>query len=106
MRKLLLALFVMFFMAGLVIAAEVTSVSYDKDTKVFKVKEGDAEKTYKITDKTKFTTTDNKGENAKEAKVEDFAKRAAGKDGKGGAKFEIKTDKDEITEVSWKTKGK
>jgi len=106
MRKLLLALAVMFCMAGLVVAAEVVSLGYDKDKKEFKVKEGDAEKTYKVTDKTKFTVTDKDGKNEKEAKVEDFAKRAAGKDGKGGAKFEIKTDKDEITEVIWKGKGK
>lgn len=107
MRKMLLALAIMFFMTGLVVAAEVVAISYDADKKEFKVKEGDAEKVYKVTDKTKFTTTDQKGENAKEVKIEDFAKRAKGKDGKGGGKFEITTDKDEITEVKWKAgKGK
>ena len=58
MRKLLLSLACMFFMAGLVIAGEVTLVKFDKDKKEVTVKEGDAEKTYKITDKTKFATVD------------------------------------------------
>lgn len=104
MRKLLLALAVMFCMAGLAVAAEVVSLGYDPDKKEFKVKEGGEEKVYKITDKTKFTTTDKEGKNEKEAKVEDFAKRAKVKEGKKGAKFEIKADKDVVTEVIWKGK--
>ncbi len=102
MRKLLLSLFTMFFMAGLVVAVEVTTISYDKEKKELRVKEGDAEKVYKVTDKTKFTRTDQKGENAKELKLEDFEKAALGKDGKGGRKIDIKVEKDEITEVTWK----
>lgn len=101
MRKLLMALFCVLFMTGLVVAAEVVSLGYDKDKKEFKVKEGGEEKVYKITDKTKFTTVDKDG-NAKEAKLENFEKRAAGKDGKGGAKFDITVDKDTVTEVKWK----
>ncbi len=104
MRKMLLALVALFAMAGLVVAVEVTVVKFDKDKKEVTVKEGDAEKTYKVSDKAKFTTTDGKGENAKEAKYEDFEKRVSGK--KGGAKLDIKTDKDTLTEATWKTKGK
>ncbi|MFM8271324.1 MAG: hypothetical protein ACKODX_03225 [Gemmata sp.] len=104
MRKMLLALVALFAMAGLVVAVEVTVVKADKDKKEVTVKEGDAEKTYKYTDKTKFSTTDKDGK-ATEAKVEDFEKRVGGK--KGGAKIDIKTDKDTITEASWKAgKGK
>jgi len=102
MRKLLLALCAMFLMAGLVVAVEVTVVSYDKETKELKVKEGDDTKTYKITDKTKFTVTDGKGENAKEATYEAFEKRATGKGGKKGVRLDIKTDKDTVTEATWK----
>ena len=51
MRKMMLALVAMFAMAGLVVAAEVMVVKFDKDKKEITVKEGDAEKTYKITDK-------------------------------------------------------
>lgn len=104
MRKLLMALCAMFFMAGLVVAVEVTVVKYDKDKKEVTVKEGDKENTYKVGDKTKFTTTDAKGENSKESTYEAFEKRVSGK--KGGAKLDIKFDKDTLTDVSWKTKGK
>ncbi|MBM3981851.1 MAG: hypothetical protein FJ304_16585 [Planctomycetes bacterium] len=103
MRKLLMALCAMFFMAGLVVAVEVTVVKYDKDKKEVTVKEGDKENTYKVGDKTKFTTTA-KGENSKESTYEAFEKRVSGK--KGGAKLDIKFDKDTLTDVSWKTKGK
>ena len=109
MRKMLLALVAMFAMAGLVVAVEVTVVKFDKDKKEVTVKEGEAEKTYKITDKTKFTTTDFKGENSKESDYAAFEKRAGGKGGKGGKgglKLDIKTDKDTITEVTWKAGGR
>lgn len=102
MRKLLLAVAVLFCMTGLAVAAEVVSMGYDSGKKEFKVKEDGNDKVYKITDKTKFTTTDKEGKNEKEAKLEDFAKRAQVKDGKKGAKFELKVEKDEITEVIWK----
>lgn len=104
MRKLLMALSVLFCMAGLVVAAEVTLVSYDKEKKTLVVKDGDAEKTYKVTDKTKFTRTDGKGENGKEVKLEDFEKSA--ERGKGKAKLDIKTEKDDVTEITWKGGGK
>lgn len=105
MRKLLLALVAVFAMAGLVIAAEVTITKFDKEKKEITVKDGDAEKTYKLSDKTKFTVTDKKGENGKELKYEDFEKRA-GKLGDKGIKAEIKTEKDEVTELTWKAGGK
>lgn len=107
MRKFLMALVAMFAMAGLVVAVEVTVVKFDKEKKEITVKEGDAEKTYKISDKAKFTTTDGKGENAKEADYAAFEKRATGKGGKGGVKLDITTEKDTITEAKWKAgKGK
>jgi hypothetical protein len=105
MRKMLLALFTMFFMASLVVAVEVTALSYDKDKKELKVKEGDAEKTYKIGDKTKFTTTDFKGENPKESSLAAFEKSFS-KIGKKGRKMDIKTEKDTVTEATWKAGGK
>ena len=73
MRKLLLSLACLFFMAGLVVAAEVTIFKFDKEKKEVTVKEGDAEKTYKISDKTKFSTTDKDG-NAKEITYDDAVK--------------------------------
>ncbi len=106
MRKLLLALCAMFCMAGLVVAVEVTVVSIDKDKKEITVKEGDAEKTYKYTDKAKFTTTDFKGENSKEsdlATFEKFAGSKGGKDKKTGRKIDITVKDGTITEATWKT---
>ncbi len=99
MRKLLLSLCAMFLMAGLVVAVEYTVVSYDKDKKELKVKDGDSTKTFKIDDKTKFTATDKNGENAKESDQATFEKRI------GKTKTVDITDKDgTITEVKWKGK--
>ena len=105
MRKMLMSLVALFLMAGLVVAVEVTVVKFDKDKKEVTVKEGDAEKTYKYSDKTKFSTTDKDGK-ATEVKIEDFEKRAGGKGGKGGVKLDVKTEKDSITEATWKAGGK
>lgn len=107
MRKFVLALVAMFAMAGLVVAVEVSLVKFDKEAKTVTVKEGDAEKTYKVTDKTKFTVTDGKGENAKEVDYAAFEKRASGgKGGKVGGKLDIKADGDKLTDVTWKAGGK
>lgn len=106
MRKFLCSLAVMALTTGLVLAAEVSVVSYDKDTKEVKVKDDkDNVKTYKITDKTKVTVIDQDGKET-EGKVEDLTRRLgfAGKGGgKGGAaKLDITTDGDTITAVKMK----
>ena len=73
MRKLLLAVAALFFMAGLVVAAEVTLVKFDKDKKEVTVKDDkDKENTYKVTDKTTFTIVTKDGD--KEAKYENVEK--------------------------------
>jgi hypothetical protein len=121
MRKVLLAVSAMLFMAGLVVAAEVTVVKYDKDKKEVTVKDGDAEKTYKITDKTKVYTTDKDG-NKTDSTVEALEKRLSfvgktgddakgkgkgkGKGGFGAGKLDITTDGDTITEVKMRAFGK
>jgi hypothetical protein len=104
MRKLLLSLAALFFMAGLVVAAEVTLVKYDKDKKELTVKDDkDKEHTYKITDKTKFTLTAKDGD--KEAKYEDVEPRlTAERKGKGGGKgggrkVDITTEGDAVTQL-------
>ena len=97
MRKMLLALLMVFFMAGLVVAVEVQLVSYDKDKKELKVKEGDAEKTYKVDEKGKFSRVDKDG-NAKDADFAAFEKRASS--GKG--KMDITVKDGTITEAKWK----
>ena len=105
MRKLLLAVVAMFVMAGLVVAAEVMVTKVDTEKKEVTVKDGDAEKTYMYSDKTKFMATDAKGENAKEMKLEDFEKGTS-KLGKKGLKVMVETDKDKLTEVKWMKMGK
>ncbi len=106
MRKMLMALCAMFLMAGLVLAVEVTVVSYDKEKKVLKYKDGDAEKTATITKDAKFTTTDRKGANAKDSDLETFEK-AVSRKGKNAVKVDITVKDDTITEVTWKAgKGK
>jgi hypothetical protein len=105
MRKLLCALTVIFAMAGLVIAAEVTVVKYDADKKELTVKDGDKEVPYKLSGKEKITSTDKDG-NATDVKFEDFEarlKKAGDKIGK--MKLDITVEKDSITEIKYK-KGK
>lgn len=108
MRKLLLSLAMFFGMAGIVSAVQVTVVKYDKEKKVltYKEKDSDKEETATVDDKTKFTTTDQKGENSKEATYADFEKRVSGKGGKGGVRVEITVKDGKITEGSWKLRGK
>jgi hypothetical protein len=102
MRKLLLSLTCLLFMTGFVIAVEVTLVKFDGDKKEVTVKEGDAEKTYKITDKTKVSFIDKDG-NAKEGTL-DAATKILSNDKFKGKKFEITTDKEDITEIKLKAK--
>jgi hypothetical protein len=99
MRKMLMALCAMFLMAGLVVAVEVSLVSYDADKKELKVKEGDDTKTYKINDKTKFTRTDKNGENAKDSDLAAFEKRAEKSKNKA---YDITVKDGVVTEVKWK----
>ncbi|VTU00179.1 unnamed protein product [Gemmataceae bacterium] len=95
MRKLMSAVVAMFLMAGLVAAAEVMVVKYDKEKKEVTVKEGDKEATYTISDKTKVTVGD------KEGKFEDLEKRLTSKVA-NKMKLDITTDKGAITEVKLK----
>jgi hypothetical protein len=99
MRKMLMALVAVFLMTGLVVAVEVTLVAngYDKEKKELKVKEGDAEKTYKVDEKGKFSTTDKDG-NAKDSDFAAFEKRA----GNGKGKMDITVKDGTITEAKWR----
>src|SRR6476620_9157588 len=104
MRKFVMSLVMVLFMAGLVCAVEATLVKGDAEKKEVTVKEGDKETTYKYTDKLKVSLIIDKDGNTKEGTVADFEKRfKAGKGGKGkgkgGAKLDITVDKDTLTEV-------
>jgi hypothetical protein len=101
MRKVLLSIAALFFMAGLVVAAEVTLVKFDKDKKEITVKDGDKEKTYKVSDKTKFSATDKDG-NAKEATYEQAEKRLSNEKAWGKMKLDLTADGDKATEIKYK----
>jgi hypothetical protein len=106
MRKLLASLGCVLLMSGLVLAAEVTLVKYDGEKKEVTVKEGDAEKTYKLTDKTKVFFVIDKDGNTKAGTL-DAAAKVLGNDNFKGKVFDIKTEKDSITELKVKArKGK
>jgi len=105
MRKLALAIATMLFMAGLVVAAEVTIIKYDKDKKEVTVKDGEKEKTYKITDKTKFSVTTKDGDKDLEwANVEKGLTSEKFQPGK--TKWDITTEGDTITSAKMKFGGK
>ncbi len=106
MRKLMLAIACLFFMAGLVVAAEVTLVKFDAEKKEVTVKEGEAEKTYKITEKTKFASVDKDG-NAKDLSYDDAVKGLGNPKAAGKMKFEVTVKDGVITEAKMKArKGK
>ncbi|MDY3552795.1 hypothetical protein R5W24_001884 [Gemmata sp. JC717] len=99
MQKLLLAFAFLALVAGLGVAGEVTLVKFDKDKKEVTVKEGDATKTYQISEKTKFTTNDEDGK-PKEIKYEVVLKGLTSVKAAGRMKFEIVGTKDgAITEA-------
>jgi hypothetical protein len=105
MRKLLLSLCCLLFMTGIVVAAEYTIVSYNKDTKTVTVKDKDGkEVTGKLTDKTKVTVIDKDG-NKTEGKVENLEKGWSS-DKAPGRKVELTIVDGNITEVTTKGKGK
>ena|SRR5579871_3446521 len=106
MRKLALAIATMLFMAGLVVAAEVTLVKYDKDKKELTVKDGDKEKTLKITDKTKFSVAGKDGD--KDLDYAAVEKMLSNEKyiGSGKAKWDVTTEGDTITSAKFKFGGK
>lgn len=95
MRTFVLSLLALALTAGLTLAGEVVFLSYDKEKKELKVKDGDKEKTYKITDKTAFKNGD-KDIKDKSRATERLEKAKADK-----TKFELTADKDEVTEIKF-----
>jgi hypothetical protein len=102
MRKLLMSLATVLFMTGLVIAAEVSIVKYDKDKKEVTVKDDkDKEVTYKISEKVKVSILDKDG-NAKEGTAEGFYKRLENIEKSKNKKMDITVKDKEITEVKYR----
>ena len=105
MRKFVMSLVMVLFMAGLVYATEVLVVSANVDKKEVTVKDGDKEVTYKYTDKIKVTLLVGK-DDTKEGTVEDFERRIKGKGGKGGNKIDIEVKDGTITEAKFRDRKK
>lgn len=108
MRKYVLAAVACLFTVGLALAGEVTFLSFDKEKNELKVKDGDDTKTYKVNDKTKFKSVTKDGDKdvPNEKGVEQLSKMNDNEKAKGKAKIEITTDKDNVTEIKMKQRGK
>jgi hypothetical protein len=103
MRRLVLAFICVLGMAGLLAAADVTLLKFDKETKEVTVKEGEAQKVYKITDATKFFGVDPDG-NAKEMSYDDAVKGLGNAKSEGALKFAVTVKNDEIVEAKMPAK--
>lgn len=104
MRKCALSLCSLLFIAGVVLSAEVTLKSYNKEKKEVTVTDKDGkDATYKITDKTKIVFTDKDG-NSKDGTFEAVEKILSTEKAAGRAKFDITADKDVATELKFKTR--
>ena len=103
MRNFLLATACLLFVTGLVAAAEVTLVKYDAEKKELTVKEGESEKSYKLTDKTKVMFEDKDG-NKKDGTVEAAAKALGAPAARGKMKFDLVAEKgqDAVTSITLK----
>src|SRR4029078_9405774 len=77
MRKFVLSILALFVCVGLTIAANVKFVKYDEDKKALTVKDGDKEKTYTVSDKTKFTNNGNGKEIANDKGIDRLKKMKA-----------------------------
>jgi hypothetical protein len=105
MRKAFTSLVCCLLMTGVVVAAEVTLLNYEPDKKELTVKEGDVEKTYKLTEKTKvYVVRDGKSE---DSTLDAAVKVLGNPKAKGKLKFELKGDRETVAEIRLKPrKGK
>ncbi len=108
MRKFALAGLALFLSVGLTLAAEVTFLSYDKEKKELKVKEGDDEKTYEVTADTKFKVKGKDGEKEVENEkgVKMLEKLEEGGKAKGKYKMEVEVDGKKVKEIKTKERAK
>ena len=102
MRKFVMAGVALFFTVGLVLAAEVSFVKYDKETKKLTVKDkNDKEMTYEISDKVTFKAKDKDG-NEKEMPHEKGVGRLERMKEGSKAKFDVETEKKELKSLTFR----
>ena len=99
MRKFVLTAVAVMFSFGLALAAEVRFLSYDKDTKVLKVKDGDKETSYKITDDTAFKVGEK--DLSSEKGIGRLTKMEEGGKAKGKAKLDVTGTGGKATEIKF-----
>jgi hypothetical protein len=97
MRKFMLAALALFVSVGLTLAGQVTFLGYDKDKKELKVKDGDKEKTLKVSSDTKLKRGDMDVDSEKGMAA--LEKMEGNEKTKGKAKLEVTTDGDKVTEI-------
>ena len=103
MRKLLLVLIGLLLASGIAAAVEVTLVSFDADEKQVTVKEGEAQKVYRITDATKFYGVDPEGK-AREMTYDDAVKGLGNPKAENRLKFNVTVKDEEIVEAKFAAK--
>jgi hypothetical protein len=102
MRKFVLAGVALFFGVGLVLAAEVTFVKYDKDAKELTVKDKDQkETTYKITDTVVFKTKDKDGNEKEIANEKGVGRLEKIKEG-SKQKFDVETEGKKLKSLTFR----
>ncbi len=101
MRKLLPALCCLLGMAGAALAGDVTLLKFDREAKKITVTEGAAEKTYKLTTKTRFLAVDRKSGESIMLSFEDAAKGLGSPKARGKLKFHLTTNGDEVVEAKF-----
>jgi hypothetical protein len=102
MRKFITAALALFVCVGLTLAGQVTFLGYDKEKKELKVKDGDKEKTLKVSSDTKFKRGDMDVDNAKG--MEALEKMDGNEKVKGKGKLDVTTDGDKVTEIKMQGK--
>jgi opacity protein-like surface antigen len=103
MPRVPLALVGVFLMSAAAAAAEVTLIEFDRNQKQVTVKEGDAQRVYRLTDTTKYYGVDEDGE-AREMTFEDAVKGLGSDKAKGVLKFDLTATEDEVTEARFKAR--
>jgi cytochrome oxidase Cu insertion factor (SCO1/SenC/PrrC family) len=105
MRRLFLCAAAFLAMTGLVLATEVTLIKFEKEKKEVTIDEGDEEKTYKITDKTKFFAVDKDGK-SNEFSYEDAVKGLGNPKSEGNLRFDVTVKDGEVIEAKFKARKK
>jgi hypothetical protein len=87
----------------LAVAAEVTLLRFDREQKQVTVREGEAEKVYRVTEKSRFFGVD-PGGNSKEMSYDDAVKGLGNPKAEGALKFDLTSTGDDLAEARFRTK--